>query len=132
MDITLEMVDQVRERTGATYEEARAALEAAGGNVVDAIVSIEQGTRSAGSAAGDIMEKIKAAIQKGNVTKIRISKGEQELLTVPVTAGAAVGVVGLLAAPGAVVLAAIAGVVGKYGFDCKYEIIKDDGTIDVL
>lgn len=128
MEITLEMVDQVRERTWASYEQAKAALEAANGNVVDAIIAIENQKQN-GSA---VLDKIKAAIQKGNVTKIRISKGEQELLTVPVTAGAAVGVVGLLAAPTAVVLAAIAGVVGKYGFDCKYELVKDDGTIDVL
>lgn len=130
MEITLEMVDTVRERTGVTYEEAKAALEGANGNVVDAIIAIEKAQN--GDGGSQIMEKIKAAIQKGNVTKIRVSKGETELLTIPVTTGAAVGVLGLVAAPWTVIAAAVAGVVGKYGFDCRFEIIKDDGTIDVL
>lgn len=129
MDITLEMVDAVRERTGVSYEEARDALVAANGSVVDAIIALEKTEESTGS---DIIEKIKAAIAKGNVTKIRVSKGDTELLNIPVTAGAAVGVLGLVAAPWAVVVAAIAGVVGKYGYDCTFELIKDDGTIDIL
>lgn len=129
MDITLEMVDQVRKRTGVPYEKAKKALEAAGGSVVDAIIVIEKEEESGG---GELIEKIKAAVQKGNVTRIRVSKGETELVNISVTAGAAVGVLGLLAAPWTIIVAAIAGVVGKYGYDCKFELIKDDGTIDVL
>ncbi len=42
MDITLEQVEKVRSCTGASYEEAKAALEAAGGNVLDAVILLEQ------------------------------------------------------------------------------------------
>ncbi len=42
MEITLEMVDQVHERAGVSYEEAKAALEAANGSVLDAIIAVEK------------------------------------------------------------------------------------------
>ena len=45
MEITLEMIDAVRERTGADYAEAKEALEKSGGSVVDAIVLLEKKSR---------------------------------------------------------------------------------------
>jgi hypothetical protein len=130
MEITLEMVDQVRERTGASYEAARAALEKANGNVVDAIVIIEKGDGS--SAASDIVEKIKAAVQKGNVNRIRVLRGEEELVNIPVNAGIAGGVLGLMAGPWVVISAAVIGAVAKFGFDCRFQLVKEDGTIDEI
>lgn len=130
MDITLEMVDQVRERTGASYEEAKAALEGANGDVVDAIIAIERGDR-AGTGASDIVEKIKAAVQKGNVNRIRVMRSEEELVNIPVNAGIAGGVLGLMM-PWALIAAAVAGAVAKFGFDCRFELVKEDGTIDEI
>lgn len=40
MEITLEKIELVKDRTGVTYKEAKEALEAADGNVVDAIIAI--------------------------------------------------------------------------------------------
>lgn len=37
----LEKVEKIREKTGVSYEEAKAALEAAGGDVLDALVYLE-------------------------------------------------------------------------------------------
>lgn len=37
----LEKVEKIREKTGVTYEEAKTALEAAGGDVLDALVYLE-------------------------------------------------------------------------------------------
>lgn len=37
----LERVEKIREKTGVSYEEAKAALDAAGGDVLDAIVYLE-------------------------------------------------------------------------------------------
>ncbi|MBQ9458836.1 MAG: DUF4342 domain-containing protein [Oscillospiraceae bacterium] len=130
MEITLEMVDQVRERTGASYEAAREALERSNGNVVDAIVYIEKGDGS--SAASDIVEKVKAAVQKGNVNRIRVLRGEDELVNIPVNAGIAGGVLGLVAGPSVLITAAVAGAVAKFGFDCRFQIVKEDGSIDEL
>lgn len=131
MDITLEMVDQVRERTGASYEEAKAALEGANGNVVDAIIAIERNDR-AGTGVSDVVEKIKAAVQKGNVNRIRVMRDEEELVNIPVNAGIAGGVLGLMAGPWVLISAAVAGAVAKFGFDCRFQLVKEDGTIDEI
>ena len=131
MDITLEMVDQVRERTGASYEEARAALESANGDVVNAIIEIERNDR-AGAGVSDVVEKIKAAVQKGNVNRIRVMRGEEELVNIPVNAGIAGGVLGLMAGPWVLISAAVAGAVAKFGFDCRFQLVKEDGTIDEI
>ena len=56
MEITLEMIDAVRERTGASYSEAKEALEKSGGSVVDAIVLLE---KKSGVKTDEIIEKIK-------------------------------------------------------------------------
>ena len=42
MEITLEKIELVKDRTGASYTEAKEALEAANGSVVDAIIAIEE------------------------------------------------------------------------------------------
>ena len=131
MDITLEMVDLVRERTGASYEEAKAALENANGDVVNAIIDIERNDR-AGAGVSGIIEAVKAAVQKGNVNRIRIMRGDKELVNIPVNAGVAGGVLGLMAGPWALISAAVAGAVAKFGFDCRFELVKEDGTVDEI
>ena len=122
MEITLEMIDAVRERTGASYSEAKEALEKSGGSVVDAIVLLE---KKSGVKTDEIIEKIKALVKEGNVNKIRVKRGDQVLLTVPVNLGIVGVLVGLAAAPWWGVLAAAA---AAYGFECKFEIVKDDGS----
>lgn len=129
MEITLEMVDQVRERTGVSYEKAKEALEGANGSVVDAIIAIE---KEEDGGAVDIVEKIKAAVKKGNVNRIRVTKSGDELLNIPVNAGIAGGVIGLMAGPWVIISAAVAGAIAKFGFDCRFEIVKDDGTVEEL
>ena len=122
MEITLESIDAVRERTGASYSEAKEALEKSEGSVVDAIVLLES---KSGIRTDEIIEKIKALVKEGNVNKIRVKRGEQVLLTVPVNVGILGGLVGLAAAPFWSILAAAA---AAYGFDCKFEIVRDDGS----
>ena len=127
MEITLESIDAVRERTGASYSEAKEALEKSEGSVVDAIVLLE---KKSGAKTEEVLDKIKALVKEGNVNKIRVKRGDQVLLTVPVNLGILGGLVGLAAAPLWSILAAAA---AAYGFDCKFEIVKDDGSsTDVL
>ena len=137
MEITLEMVDQVRERTGATYEEAKKALEAANGNVVDAIIAIEKENGvgieiDVNEKINALVDKIKGAVQKGNVNRIRVLRGEEELANIPVTAGIAGGVLGILAGPAVLFTAAVAGVIAKFGFNCRFELVKEDGSIEEI
>ena len=56
MEITLEKIELVRDRTGVSYKEAKEALEAANGSVVDAIVAIEE-TVDGGVARSTIAKK---------------------------------------------------------------------------
>ena len=82
MEITLEKIELVKDRTGVSYAEAKAALEKAGGSVVDAIIMIEEEIdivpkTKAGDQASQIVEKIKALVKKGNISKILVKKERQ-------------------------------------------------------
>lgn len=93
MDITLEKVDIIRDRTGVSYKEAKEALEAANGNVVDALIKIEEDgdkrwTETISVKGSEAVEKLKSIVKSGNVNRIRIKKDEYVILDIPVTAGA--------------------------------------------
>jgi gas vesicle protein len=127
MEITLEKIELVKDRTGVTYKEAKDALEAADGSVVDAIINIEETIDMSGSAAkigeqgARVIDNIKAVVKKGNVTKIVVKKDDEKILNFPIT----VSIVGTVLAP----WAAIAGIIATFGFKCTIELVKDDGTV---
>lgn len=127
MEITLEKIELVKDRTGVTYAEAKAALEENDGSVIDAIIAIEEtinsGEKSRGfGKRGEVLfARIKEIVKKGNVSKIQVKKDGEIVLNVPVNAG----LVGVVIAP----IAAVVAVVAAFGFKCTIEIIKDDGTI---
>jgi hypothetical protein len=73
----------------------------------------------------EIMEKIKALVKKGNVSRILISKDEKELVNIPVNVGIVGGVVGLAAAKWVVIAAVLATV----GFGCTVQVVKEDGEV---
>ncbi len=125
MEITLEAVDQIKERTGVSYAEAKEALVKSDGNVVDAIIALEEASKSEDRAEA-IIEKVKQAFKAGNLTKIQMKKDDKVILTIPVNVGIVGGVVGASLAPWAIIPAALA----AYGFDCKFELIKDDGSTE--
>lgn len=126
MEITLEKIELVKDRTGVSYKEAKEALEKAEGSVVDAIIAIED-TVDAGKGAktsefaADTMDKLKEMVKKGNISKIAVKKGEETIVNIPVN----VGVVGALVAPWGVIAAAIATV----GFKCTIELTTTDGNV---
>ena len=133
MEITLEKIELVRDRTGVSYKEAKEALEAAEGNVIDAIIAIEEAvdggatvTRSTGVAAKKdaIVGKMKEVVAKGNVSKIVISRDDKTILNIPLTAG----IVGTVIAPWGM----IAGIIAAFGTKCKIEFVKDDGSVTDL
>ena len=57
MEITLEKIELVKDRTGVGYKEAKEALEKSEGSVVDAIVLLEN---KSGAKTDEIIEKIRA------------------------------------------------------------------------
>jgi gas vesicle protein len=126
MEITLEKVELVKDRTGVSYKEAKEALEAADGNVVDAIIAIEETINLTAKAkvsdhAKTVVEKIKESVAKGNIVRIRVKKEDEVILNLPVNAG----VVGTVLAP----WAAIIGVIAAFGTKCVIELVKTDGSI---
>ena len=126
MEITLEKIELVKDRTGVSYKEAKEALEFSGGNVVDAIIYIEENidndyASSDKKAAGKIVDTVRETVRKGNVTKIRIYHGEDLILNLPVT----FGVVGTVLFPWGAVASAVAAAVTK----CRVELVKEDGSV---
>lgn len=126
MEITLEKIELVRDRTGVTYKEAKEALEAADGNVVDAIIAIESAvdngrTGSTKCRKDALVSRLKEIIRKGNVSRILITKDGETILNLPLTAG----IFGAIIAPWGM----IAGVAASFGFKCRIEFVRDDGTV---
>ena len=126
MEITLEKIELVKDRTGVSYKEAKEALEAVDGSVVDAIIAIEETVNlktgnKATEFADDTVEKIKELVKKGNITKIAVKKDDENLVNIPLN----VGLVSALVAPWGVIAATIA----AFGFKCQIELTKDDGTV---
>lgn len=126
MEITLEKIELVKDRTGVGYKEAKEALEKAGGSVVDAIIliedSIDESTdKDTEKKTEAIVDQIKEALRKGNVTKITISKDGETVLNLPVN----VGILGTVLFPWAVVV----GCVAALGTKCTIELTKEDGEV---
>ena len=93
MDISLEKVDIIRDRTGVSYKEANDALKAANGNVVDALINIEEAgdkrwTDTISVKGNEAVDKLKGIVKSGNVNRIRVKKDDYVILDIPVTAGA--------------------------------------------
>lgn len=135
MDITLEKVDKVIERTNVSYADAKEALELNEGDVLNAIIYIEALKKS--KAEEEINQKsetveelkvwLKDLIEKGNVTRIKIRKDEKVLVDVPVNAGIAAGVIAIILPP-VLAFVVIAAVVTKI----TIEITKEDGSVEVV
>lgn len=126
MEITLEKIELVKDRTGVTYKEAKEALEATEGNVVDAIIAIEEtidktSSKKLGEQGEALVAKMKDVVKKGNVSKITVTREGETLINIPLT----VGVLGTVVAPWGM----IAGIVAAFGFKCKIEFTKDDGSV---
>lgn len=127
MEITLEKIELVKDRTGVTYREAKEALEAADGSVVDAIIDIEESINydsddaEDGSKSNELFEKIKKTAEKGNMARIVVKKDDEILLNFPLT----VSILGAVVAPWGVIF----GLIAAAGFNCKIEFVNDKGEV---
>lgn len=126
MEITLEKIELVKDRTGVSYKEAKEALEATDGSVVDAIIAIEETIDVNKSAkrsafAEDTVNRIKELVKKGNISKIAIKREDEVLLNIPVN----VGIIGVVIAPWGILFAALV----AYGYNCKIELTTDEGKV---
>ena len=90
MDELLKKIDLIRERMDVSYREARDALDRASGDVVGALVLLEEEMQG-----GGLCEKLKETLDKGINAKLRLKKGDHTILEFSAGLGLA-GVLGML------------------------------------
>ncbi|MBO8128657.1 MAG: DUF4342 domain-containing protein [Peptococcaceae bacterium] len=118
----IEKIDLLRARLGVSYREAKEALDAANGDVVEALIRLEEQRRS----GEEIMTKIREWVRRGGRGRIKIKKGDRTVFELPAAVGA-VGVLGALASAEVAVL----GVVGlltamSKNYTLEFELSAED------
>ncbi|WP_252243535.1 MULTISPECIES: DUF4342 domain-containing protein [unclassified Clostridium] len=141
-NITLEKVDMIIERTGVSYAIAKQALEECNGDVLEALIYLEEEIKNEENVDYNIYDDkedkenmtieelksfIKDLIHKGNITRIKIKKEDTELIDIPVNAGIAAGVIAVLIPP-----ILVAGVIAAVATKITIEITKKDGSVEVI
>lgn len=139
-DITLEKIDQVLERVpNASYAEAKEALVISDGNVLDAIIYLEQNKKTAkvknkakekmetalGKDAEEIKNQLKEMLKRSNVIRVIVEKDNKIIMNIPLT----VGVVGLALGPLVTLVGLSAAVIGK--FNIKVQNEEDKTVVDL-
>lgn len=133
--ITIEAIDQVMERVpGATYAQVKEALLKCDGDVVDAIILLQDNSTGTeekkdkksfeevfGKDSDKIKEEITELIRKSNVIRIVIEKNGKIIMNIPIS----VGVVGVVFAPILSLIGLSASVLAKYKIKIENE---DEGT----
>ena len=127
MELTIEAIEKVMNATGLDYAAAKALLAETGNDPDKAIEKFTgTGNDETKQKIDEIINKIKENVEQGNVDRIQIKRGEEIVLSVPVNVGILGGILGAVAAPWAL----IAGAIAAFGFGCKIEVVKKDGTTD--
>jgi len=122
MKITLEMVDEVIGRTGVSYKVAKEALELNEGDVLKAIVYLEQHSETKSSKKGngqELIDRLKALVNEGMVSQILIEKNGKIILDLPIVAGAISAVI--------FTIPTVAGIIAAIATGCEIKILKKDG-----
>lgn len=134
-EITLEKVDKVRERTNTTYAEAKYALEQCDGDVLEAIIYLENIKTSEKESQKEgkyesfeeFKVYIKEVVRKGNVTRIKIKKDDRTVVDIPVNAGVAAGVIAIML-PQLLAIGVVTAIVTKL----TIEITRENGEVEVV
>lgn len=139
-DVTLEMIDQVLERVpNASYAQAKDALIITDGNVLDAIIYLEQNEKAStikfrtkekfenalGKDSEEIKNQLKEMLKKSSVIRVIVEKDEKIIMNIPLT----VGVVGIALGPLVTLVGLSAAVIGK--FNIKVQNEENNTVIDL-
>lgn len=110
MEIELEKIDLIRERLEVSYREAREALESAGGDVMQALIFLEEKggdwNKCLHEQGRELFGQLKGLIQKGQECRIKIKQGDRVVFEVPASLGV-LGIAGILASSELAVLGAL-------------------------
>jgi len=95
MSVTLEKIDVIIERANVSYQEAKEALEAHDGDLVEALIALEKGEKikkEKNKAKENINEKCEsftgklgAEIKRLHKHKFRINKEGEQVINIPLT-----------------------------------------------
>ncbi|HXL04077.1 MAG: DUF4342 domain-containing protein [Firmicutes bacterium] len=98
-ELDLDKVDILRERAGLSYRDAVEYLERAKGDVVKALVFVEEDKYEQkevrAEKSQEAFEKVKEVVRKGNEMKIKIDRHGDSLIEIPVI----IGLIGTAIAP---------------------------------
>lgn len=130
-EVTLEKIDILRSRTNVNYKEAKEALELHHGNVIEALIALEENqseseprwTEEFTVKSSEAIDKVKELIKQGNVHRIRIKSDDKVIAEIPVYVGA----IGALLVPQMASLGFMAALFKK----CTIEVIRKDDIVDV-
>jgi len=133
--ITLEKIDIIKERTGVSYTDAKEALEECDSDVVNALIYIEAKQKKSSkfnmeemyTTKDEFLSWIKDVAKKGNVSRIKIKKDETVVIDMPVNAGIAAGLFGLIY-PSLIAIGLLTAVLTKV----TIEVTKADGSVEVI
>ncbi|SMB91030.1 protein of unknown function [Desulfonispora thiosulfatigenes DSM 11270] len=88
----LEKIDIIRERANVGYRQAKEALDATNGDVVSALIYLEENTvkieEDIKDKSNKLLDQVKEILKKGNVNKIRIVKDDKVIVEFPANIGA--------------------------------------------
>jgi ABC-type antimicrobial peptide transport system permease subunit len=129
-NITIEKVDAVFERIpSATYADAKEALIKCSGDVVEAVVYLENQKKNKGKKAKetledvfgkdgeDIKNQLKDLLKKSSVVRVIVEKDNKVMMNIPLT----VGVVGAALVPVITLVGLSAAVITKYRIKVQNE-----------
>ncbi len=128
MKITLEAIEKVMNLAGVDYAAAKEALLKAEGDAEKAIKDLQPKVYELEEDVQKVVDKVKEAVNDGNVDRIQIKKNDEIILNVPVNVGIIGGILGLATAPWAL----IAGTVAAFGLGCNLVVVRKDGSTDEI
>ncbi|MGI6036687.1 MAG: DUF4342 domain-containing protein [Limnochordia bacterium] len=118
----LEKIDILRRRANLSYTQAKELLDAAQGDIVQALVLAEQegsGLSEELEAKGrEALGRAQDLLKKGNRVRLRVRRGEDVLMDIPVAAG----LLGTALLPKLALLGGVACIATK----CSLEVVKKD------
>ncbi|MTI81464.1 MAG: DUF4342 domain-containing protein [Firmicutes bacterium] len=134
MTSDLEKIDLIRARLGVGYKEAKDALDETDGDVVQALIKLEQGNlhireRLQGRSK-EAVGQLRSVLDMGQKTRIKIKKDGQTVMDLPASLGVA-GLVGALYNTELAVLGAV-GTMAAMANDYSIEIerTEEEGEIN--
>ena len=131
MNITIELIDEMRKRTNCSYQEAKELLKKNNGDLIEAIIELEKSrphrSHHHRNKNCNFKTTTKKLIDKGSTTYFKIEKNKETFLNIPVII---LGIIVLITMPFFWLYLILALILYLMGY--KIRIKKDAGrTIEV-